>query len=38
MQKRAKLTTGQLETALGNLSGWEIQQEKLHKTFLFEDF
>lgn len=35
---RNKLTENELGTALEDLSGWEVKDEKLHKTFQFKDF
>ena len=35
---RKKLTTEQLHEALAALSGWEIKEGKLHKTYQFTDF
>lgn len=34
----AQLSTSQIEKALQNLSGWELSDEKIRKTFEFEDF
>jgi len=36
--KRDKLTQEQLQEALNSLSGWEVREGKLHKTFQFPDF
>ena len=38
MPRRDKLTQEQLQEALASLSGWEIREGKLHKTFQFPDF
>lgn len=35
---REKLSKKELEDALATLSGWEIKDEKLHKTFKFDSF
>ena len=36
--KRDKLTQEQLQESLASLSGWEVREGKLHKTFPFPDF
>jgi len=35
---RPKLGAGQVRELLGQLSGWDAQGDKLHKTFTFKDF
>lgn len=35
---RQKLTDVQLQEALAELSGWEVKEGKLHKTFKFASF
>lgn len=34
----SRLTPSQIEKALQNLSDWELSDEKIRKTFEFEDF
>lgn len=33
-----KLTDGQIQEELKNLPGWTVQNGKLHKEFVFQDF
>ena len=33
-----KLTDGQIQDELKNLSGWTVQDGKLHKEYVFKDF
>jgi len=35
---RQKLSEAELESALGQLSGWKIQHAKLHREYKFTDF
>jgi 4a-hydroxytetrahydrobiopterin dehydratase len=35
---REKLSDAALEAALSELSGWEVKEGKLHKTFKFDTF
>jgi 4a-hydroxytetrahydrobiopterin dehydratase len=35
---RQKLSEGELQSALGLISGWAIQNEKLHREYKFPDF
>jgi len=35
---REKLTEPELRSALGQLSGWTIEQQKLHREYKFSDF
>ncbi len=35
---RKKLTNEEVKTALADLSGWEVKDGKLHKTFKFDSF
>jgi 4a-hydroxytetrahydrobiopterin dehydratase len=35
---RQKLTQEQLTSALGQLPGWSVQNEKLHREYKFADF
>lgn len=38
MTERAVLTGSDLTTAIGDLVGWSLQDGKLHKEYVFEDF
>lgn len=38
MSPRTPLTAEELSVAMEKLQGWTIEQEKLHKVFVFEDF
>ena len=38
MSKRDLLTQEQIASALASLEGWSLEQDKLHKTFVFADF
>lgn len=38
MARPPKLTEAQINEALGELTGWEVQDGKLHRTFKFVDF
>ncbi len=38
MSKRTLLTPEQVQEALATLSGWELKDSKLHKTYQFADF
>ncbi|MEO1366325.1 MAG: 4a-hydroxytetrahydrobiopterin dehydratase, partial [Acidobacteriota bacterium] len=33
-----KLTASQIDDQLAQLSGWTLQNEKIHKDFQFDDF
>jgi len=35
---RKKLEPAELETALAKLSGWQVANGKLHRTYTFKDF
>lgn len=35
---RRKLNQEEIETAVAKLSGWQVQDGKLHKTFKFDSF
>ena len=38
MMTRRKLNQDEIDSALANLPGWQLQDGKLHKTFKFDSF
>ena len=38
MSTLIKLTTDEIDAALGATKGWQIKDEKLHREFIFSDF
>ena len=38
MSRRTRFTDDELQQALSGLSGWEVRDGKLHRTFQFESF